>query len=224
MSRIRKQSEYDNKRSEIVSMAITLLDQIGYEEFSVNKVIAYAKMTKGAFFHYFKSKNELIDAIVDIILLPMAEALEEIVKDNTITPKQKIVSMAASVGKIKSTHRQTANQLVRLLQREENKSIADMVVEKSIGTFIPIYESVLKQGNECGDFDIPYPNGSAFIYFNTLAAINKEIGAVMSSEVRNEERYAKLKEKVCAFEEYARSLFGLDDQVNVIDKAMWQIK
>jgi len=81
MSRVRKQEEFDAKRRQIVRDSIELLDKIGYEKFSVNKVIASTGMTKGAFFHYFKSKKELIEEIVNIFLLPMAEALNEIVND-----------------------------------------------------------------------------------------------------------------------------------------------
>ncbi|MCG8685315.1 MAG: TetR/AcrR family transcriptional regulator [Desulfobacterales bacterium] len=223
MSRVRKQEEYNAKKNRIVMMSIDLLDEIGYEHFSVNKVIANAGMTKGAFFHYFKSKNELIEEIVNIILLPMAAALEEIVSDKTLLPKQKILNMADSVNKIKSTHKRTAQQLVKLLQKEENKNMAHMVTEKTIEMFLPMYEKVLIEGNELGQFNIEYPNGSAFIYFNVLASINKEIGAVMRSDIIDKKRYFKLREKVSAFEAYAQNLFNFDNEIKVIDEKLWNI-
>lgn len=224
MSRIRKQDEYDYKKLEITKVSVELLDRIGYEQFSINKVIAAADMTKGAFFHYFKSKKELIEAIVNIVLDPMSEALESIAMDRAIKPKQKILHMAKAVGKIKAEHRSTSQQLVRLLQMEKNKQIADLVVEKSIEVFLPLYEHVLIEGNLSGDFDIPHPHGSAFIYFTVLASLNKEIGRVMTNPTCDEKHLMQVKEKIKAFEIYARELFDLEEDIKVIDEAIWNIK
>lgn len=223
MSRIRRQDEYDSKRLEIAKSSVELLDKIGYEQFSVNKVISEAGITKGAFFHYFKSKNDLIETVVNIILEPMSKALEEIAMDSEIEPKQKILNMAKAVGKIKDEHKHTTQQLVRLLQKQENKQIAEIVVEKSIELFLPLYEHVLVEGNRTGDFNIPHPHGSAFIYFNTLAALNKEIGKVMTSPACDEKMLFQLKEKSNAFEKYARELFNLSNEIKVIDEAIWKI-
>jgi AcrR family transcriptional regulator len=220
---VRKQEEFRAKKSQIVRESVDLLDKIGYEKFSINKVIASTGMTKGAFFHYFKSKKELIEEIANIFLLPMAKALDETAKDKTVLPKQKILIMADSVSKIKSIDTKTTQQLVKLLVKEENKGIAGIISEKSIELFLPIYERVMAEGNECGQFNIPYPNGSAFIYFNVLASINREIGAVLGSKTVDKERYLKLKEKVSAFEDYAKSLFNLDNDIKVIDEKLWNI-
>jgi AcrR family transcriptional regulator len=224
MSRVRKQEEYEAKKSRIVRESIALLDKIGYEKFSINKVITSTGMTKGAFFHYFKSKNELIEEIANIFLLPMARSLDEIANDKTILPKQKILMMADSVSEIKGTNTKTTQQLVRLLAKDENKGIAGIISEKSIEIFLPIYEKVMIEGNECGQFNIPYPNGSAFIYFNVLASINREIGAVLVSKTVDKERFLKLKEKLSAFEDYAKSLFNFNNGIKVIDEKLWNIE
>lgn len=217
MARVRKQAAYIEKKNQIVMKSIALLDEIGYEQFSINKVITHAGMTKGAFFHYFSSKSELIGEIIDLLKRPLAEALGVIANDKTLSPKQKILNMADSIQEVKGAHQQTAMQLTRLLQRAENKSIANMVEEESIELFLPIYEKVLVEGNKCGQFNIAYPNGSAFIYFSALAAIKREIGAVMNHEIKDKDRRLKLKEKVKAFEAYANSLFNFDEDIKIID-------
>lgn len=224
MARIRNQEEYDRKRLEIAIASVELLDKIGYEQFSLNKVIANEGMTKGAFFHYFKSKNELIEAIVNIILEPMSEALELIAMDREVKPKQKILNMALAVGKIKDEHRHTTKQLVRLLQKSENKQIAEIVAGKSIELFLPLYEHVLVEGNLTGDFAIPHPHGSAFMYFSVLASLNKEIGNVKTSPIYDEKRLIELKDKMKAFERYARDLFDLEDHIKIIDESIWNLE
>ena len=96
MARVRKENEYLTKKNKIIIDSIRLLNEIGYEEFSINKAIAEAGLTKGAFFHYFSSKKELIDEIINYFQAPLIKSLEEISNDSTIEPKEKIVLMANS--------------------------------------------------------------------------------------------------------------------------------
>jgi len=52
-------------RNKILEAAMQLLLDHGYGGMSVDQVIAAAGITKGAFFHHFKSKNELAQALLD---------------------------------------------------------------------------------------------------------------------------------------------------------------
>lgn len=52
-------------RLKILDAAQTLLLDQGYGGMSVDKVIAQAGITKGGFFHHFKSKNDLAQALLD---------------------------------------------------------------------------------------------------------------------------------------------------------------
>ncbi len=218
MARVRKENEYISKKKKIIIESIKLLNEIGYDMFSLNKAIESAGMTKGAFFHYFNSKKELIDEIINYFQSPLIEALEEISNNNSVEPKDKILLMANSVSMIKTENKETVFQLMNLLNKKENIAIAEMINDKSIETFLPIYEKVLIEGNNKGQFNVTHPNGSAFIYFSALAAVRKEIDVVMNSPVVNQERYLKLMEKVKAFEDYARDLFNLDESIEIIDK------
>ena len=222
MARVRKQEEYTLKKNKIIIDSISLLNEIGYNQFSINKAIASAGLTKGAFFHYFESKNELIDAIIDHFQKPMVENLEEIANDETIEPKDKISLMATSVTKVKEDNKETIEQLMNLLLKEENKVIGEMINEKSIELFVPIYEKVIVEGNLKGQFNVENPNGSLFMYFNILSAIRKEIGIVMGAKRKDQYRFNKLKEKVTAFEDFARNLFNLDPDTNIIDHRIFQ--
>jgi len=52
-------------RNRILDAAMQLVLDHGYGGMSVDQVIAAAGITKGAFFHHFKSKNDLAQALLD---------------------------------------------------------------------------------------------------------------------------------------------------------------
>lgn len=52
-------------KEKILTAANQLLLEQGYGGMSVDQVIAGASITKGAFFHHFKTKNELAQALLD---------------------------------------------------------------------------------------------------------------------------------------------------------------
>ena len=54
-----------NIRSKIFNVAHDMLWQDGYKEASVNNMVAEAGVSKGAFFHYFPTKQNLADQVME---------------------------------------------------------------------------------------------------------------------------------------------------------------
>ncbi|MCG7586295.1 TetR/AcrR family transcriptional regulator, partial [Photobacterium sp. OFAV2-7] len=55
----------DERRSEFITAAQTLFYSKGYESTSVNDLINAVGVSKGAFYHYFDSKQAVLEALVD---------------------------------------------------------------------------------------------------------------------------------------------------------------
>ena len=51
---------YDERRAEILDSAQKQFFLKGYETASVNEIIEAAGISKGTFYHYFESKDELL--------------------------------------------------------------------------------------------------------------------------------------------------------------------
>src|SRR5438270_698480 len=61
MPRIVKRPE--ERRNELLDCAQALFFERGYEQTTVNAVIAKAGVSKGAFYHHFASKEEMLEAL-----------------------------------------------------------------------------------------------------------------------------------------------------------------
>ena len=76
--------EYDERKNEIIDTAAFLFMEKGYDRCSVNDILNKIGIAKGTFYHYFKSKEDVLDAAVDkmseqiTMLTPIfAEIVEE---------------------------------------------------------------------------------------------------------------------------------------------------
>src|SRR5215469_14412274 len=53
------------RRAELVDVAQRLFLEKGYERTTINDVIAATQLSKGAFYHHFRAKEELLEAIAE---------------------------------------------------------------------------------------------------------------------------------------------------------------
>ena len=63
MARIVK--EADERRNEILDAAETLITEKGYSKTTIIDILNQVGIAKGTFYYYFKSKEEVMDAIIE---------------------------------------------------------------------------------------------------------------------------------------------------------------
>ena len=74
-----KSRDAERTRSNILRVAFAEIYRHGFRATSINNIVAKANVTKGAFFHYFPTKNDLGYALAD-------EVLTDMTFDRWITP------------------------------------------------------------------------------------------------------------------------------------------
>ena len=57
--------EAEERRNEILDAAERLFSGKGYNHTTINHILDEVQIAKGTFYYYFKSKEEVMDAIID---------------------------------------------------------------------------------------------------------------------------------------------------------------
>ena len=68
MARIVKEQAYAVKRNEILDVAQRLVYTKGYEQMTIQDILDGLPISKGAFYHYFDSKQALLEALIERML------------------------------------------------------------------------------------------------------------------------------------------------------------
>ncbi len=223
MARTKNEQEYAQKKQKILNDAMRLLAEIGYEEFSVNKVITTSGLTKGAFFHYFRSKKELLDGIVKQILAPMMEGFQIIADHPTMNAKEKMMEMFTMAGNMKMQDEQRMRLMVNLLYKEENQLILYEISKEMLELNLPIFEKVITEGNNDGSLQIGNIHGTAFMLLNNVISINQELGRMMYGAKAEQAKWENLYDKMMQMESYAKEIFQFDEETNLYSGKVYEI-
>src|SRR5580765_1795761 len=90
MARAIKEDEYAAKRNQILDMVQRLIYTKGYEQMTIQDVLDGLQMSKGAFYHYFRSKPALLEAMVERMVDQIEGALRPVVDDPDLPALEKL--------------------------------------------------------------------------------------------------------------------------------------
>jgi AcrR family transcriptional regulator len=139
-------------RERIVAAAVSLFAEQGFDATSVNEVVARAGVAKGALYHHFASKDDLLYEVYRELVDRQLAGLREIL-DRGLAPADTlreliadlVVTTAARVGEAKVFLREShrlgdANQArVRAARRSIHDAVTDLVRSaQAAGQFAPV--------------------------------------------------------------------------------------
>lgn len=143
--------EYDERKNEILDVAERLFLAKGYEKCTVNDILNEIAIAKGTFYYYFKSKEEVMDAIVarnkDIIV----GRAEEILEQDHINPEEKLLQ-AFKAMQIKAD-----SAMLEELHKTENVLLHQKTLSSIVTAMAPILAAIIEEGNEKKAWSCRYP-------------------------------------------------------------------
>lgn len=137
----------EKRKQELLKIAYRLFISKGYEETSIDEIIAEAQIAKGTFYFHFKSKNALLEAIINMMITEEAEQAKQFVSAPLPVP-QKIVGVITSLRP-----RQNEMNIENALNRKENIVIHEKIKRRVIDEAVPILSEVVSEGNAQGILD-----------------------------------------------------------------------
>lgn len=91
-----KNYHHGDLKAELIRTGLKILDQEGYESFSLRKVARACNVSQTAPYRHFKDKDELITAITLEAVRAFNDCLEETVISNPDHPKQQLIDMGVA--------------------------------------------------------------------------------------------------------------------------------
>ena len=137
----------EKRKKELLKIAYDMFLTQGYENTSVDEIIEKAQIAKGTYYYYFKSKEQMLEEVIDMMIDSESEMARQIIGMDISSP-QKIVGIIAS---IKPTE---AEQPIKdTLFQPENLLMHHKVRQKLINVLTPLLSEVIKEGVKEGIFE-----------------------------------------------------------------------
>ncbi|CQR56701.1 TetR/AcrR family transcriptional regulator [Paenibacillus riograndensis] len=141
------------RRNEILDTAEGLFFTKGYNKTTVNDILQEIGIAKGTFYYYFKSKEEVMDAVVMRFIEAGVAAARAIASDPKLTVHDKLLQiiMAQKPDTVRK------EKMIEQFHEAENAQIHQKSLAETILQLTPVLTEVINQGIEEKLFRTPYP-------------------------------------------------------------------
>lgn len=147
-----------DKRDLILDSAEELMSVMSDSDITINHIAKNAGIGKGSIYYYFKSKEEILDAV---ILRGYKKALQEYFSgmNSGLTALEKIRCLFESI--IKKKFRDKQDNLIIALHMRDNLMLHNKMKLTAIDVISPVLTDLLYQGIEEGTINSEMPEESA---------------------------------------------------------------
>lgn len=141
-------------RAALLDSAWVLFQLRGYDAVSVDAIVRHASLSKGTFFHYFATKNDLLEAVCEHISGPPWTALAERVADRSLSALSRLNLLLSGMRQWRLGHIGALVALYRALTRQQNALLFVKLADRQDELFRGALLDVLDQGNRDGVFSV----------------------------------------------------------------------
>jgi AcrR family transcriptional regulator len=146
--------EYEERRNEILNTAERLFASKGYTKTTINDILKEIGIAKGTFYHYFKSKEEVMDAIIMRIIHADVAVAKKIAANPDIPVLDKLfhilLAQAPKTGGNK-------DKMIEQFHQPNNAEMHQRSLVQAILYLTPVLTDVIKQGIKEKVFVTDYP-------------------------------------------------------------------
>lgn len=136
----------ERRRQELLKIAYRMFIEKGYDNTSIDEIIAEAGIAKGTYYYHFPSKEATLEAVVDMMITEEAEQAKAALTAPIPVP-QKIVAIIMAMQP-----RQEESGIADTLERSENIVMHEKMNRRLIEVIVPLLTEVVKEGISQGIF------------------------------------------------------------------------
>lgn len=207
-----------NRKREFIMAALELFYNKGYENTTIKDIIEELGVSKGAFYHYFESKEDVIVAIAKEFKDRAVKVIKEIFARTDLTAVEKMNKVFASINEYKVREGKRRTKLRASIESEENLKLLYKIYNSTKQDIVGLYEELIDAGVEEGVFGDPVNSRElADFFINTIFTLNTSVHQ-LEMELYDGEKEAdyqgflgKLEDKVRFYEMALERVFQLKE-------------
>ncbi|MCY1013236.1 TetR/AcrR family transcriptional regulator [Nannocystis pusilla] len=170
---------HDAKRAAILDAAERLVATKGYDAMSLQDLLDALGMSKGAFYHYFESKPDVLLALVERRTAAVEADLRALVEDRGLSGRDKLERHFAAVDDWKRDEGRIVVDVARSWYADENALLRHRLLVHGLGRVTPLLAQIIRQGVEEGAFTAPDPEQTA----RMLLCLRHDLGRAIAEAV-----------------------------------------
>ena len=196
------------RKLEFLETALELFNQKGYEKTTIKDIIETMGVSKGAFYHYFQSKEEIIEEISDVYAERVLRQTEVLAKRQDLSPIGKINELFQMVQGYKKSYKEKREKIKNIFHHDENLKLQRKITLKLRNQMMVSVLKMIEEGVEKGEFRKQDIEETADYLLYMIQNLNRSIEEIVSKEkVKKEPDWKSAREKMVKKLEFYERMF-----------------
>lgn len=161
--------EADIRKNEILDAAAVLFAEKGFDDTSVTDIMDAVGIAKGTLYHHFKSKESIMDALIERQISALLSAAGKIAEDKSIPVKERMIRAILALHV--DTNQTEGKEMMQRLHKPQNALMHQKTKGIALQRVPPILSDIVKDGIAQELFNTDYPLESmemALCYLDTM--------------------------------------------------------
>ena len=150
----RKFPQTADTKTNILHAAERLFRRRGYDATSVQAIIDAARVSKGTFYYYFKSKEELLDALIEHLTHEVLKDIRAAVESEPASAVARLNRFLMALKAWRLRDMALFKNALQVLLRDENAIIREKSLKRNIALVSPLLGEIIRQGIDAGVFHV----------------------------------------------------------------------
>ena len=199
-----------SRRDEFIDAGQMLIQTRGYEQFSIEDLLAETGASKGAFYHYFDSKQALLEAIVDRIAETAGATVASVVEDERLSAFEKFRGYFRMIASIKAEQMAFLLALMRVWYSDDNAIVRQKLRRETVRLVTPNLAAIIRQGVAEGTFTLADADAMARVVLALILDTGDEAGELWVARQSGEVTYEQVRRRFNTYQTALERLLGVE--------------
>ena len=159
--------EAAERRNEILDAAEVLFVTKGYDKTSTNDILDKVQIARGTLYYHFKSKEDILNAMIDRINSSLFAKAEAIAKDSSVSVIERIFLTITSLR----VNTDIGIEIITQVHKPQNALLHQKMQKSLVDGILPILVGLVEEGNAQGIFNAKFPKETTemLVLYSTIA-------------------------------------------------------
>lgn len=150
-----------NLKAKIIDVAYKQFSEKGFANTTIASIIGEVECSKGGFYHHFKSKEEILNLIIENYINEIDEYFDQITHSTEKLSTEHFNEVYEYIIDYKIKQSTEWPALSKVFSFSNNQSVIRVIEKRYKESVTKVYETIIYQGIKQGEFNVTYPSIAA---------------------------------------------------------------
>ena len=174
----------EDRKNEILDVAEQLFVEKGFDNTSTNDIINEIGIARGTLYYHFKSKEDILDTIVERIRREKITEAAAIVADRKIPILERLTGSVLALN----IEGEVGVEVLEQIHKPQNALLHQKIQERIVNGVAPVIAKLIEEGNTAGIFDTKYPLEAVEMILTYSSTAFDELADLSPAEIEKKSR------------------------------------